>query len=84
MAKVQVYVTQYCPYCTRAKMLLDAKGVEYETINVTGNDELRLELVERSGGRKTVPQIFIDEKSIGGFDEMSMLNEKGELDKLLK
>lgn len=84
MAKVQVYITDYCPYCVKAKMLLDAKGVNYETIDVTGDDEMRLKLVEMSGGRKTVPQIFIDDKPIGGFDDMNTLNEKGELDNLLK
>ncbi|MCL4163938.1 UNVERIFIED_CONTAM: hypothetical protein GTU68_045879 [Idotea baltica] len=65
-------------------MLLDAKGASYETIDVTGDDEMRIKLVEMSGGRKTVPQIFIDDKSIGGFDEINKLNENGELDTLIK
>lgn len=84
MAKVEVYVTTYCPYCDRAKMLLDSKGVKYKTIDVTNDDEMRLKLVEMSGGRKTVPQIFINDKPMGGFDDINELNQKGELDNLLK
>ncbi|MCB1531579.1 MAG: glutaredoxin 3 [Alphaproteobacteria bacterium] len=83
MAKVEVYTTDYCPYCTKAKTLLQMKGVSYEEIDVTGDDDARIALVEKAEGRRTVPQIFINDQPIGGFDDMNALNEKGELDKLL-
>ena len=83
MAKVDIYTTDYCPYCTRAKMLLDNKGVEYTEHDVTGDDDARIKLVEKSGGSKTVPQIFINDKHYGGFDDINALNQKGELDKIL-
>lgn len=82
MAKVRMYTTTVCPYCIRAKMLLKAKGVEFEEINVSGDDEKRAWLVQATG-RRTVPQIFINEESIGGFDEMRALDQAGELDKKL-
>ncbi|OFW90360.1 MAG: glutaredoxin 3 [Alphaproteobacteria bacterium RIFCSPHIGHO2_12_FULL_45_9] len=83
MAKVEVYSTNYCPYCVRAKQLLDAKDVDYTEIDVTGDDEARMALVEKSGGRKTVPQIFINGQSIGGYDDLRALEESGKLDGLL-
>ena len=83
MAKVEVYTTDYCPYCTKAKTLLDMKGVKYEEVDVTGDDDARIALVEKSEGRRTVPQIFINDQPIGGFDDMNALNQSGELDKLL-
>ncbi len=82
MAKVIVYTTNFCPYCTRAKRLLASKGVDYEEIDVTDQDEVRAELV-RNTGRRTVPQIFINEASIGGFEELKELDDRGELDVLL-
>lgn len=82
-ANVKVYSTDYCPYCTRAKALLTKRGIPFEEINVEADAELRRWLVEASGGRKTVPQIFINGRSIGGFDELSALDRKGELPKLL-
>lgn len=82
MAKVEVYTTDYCPYCTKAKTLLDMKGIAYTAIDVTGDDDARIALVEKSEGRRTVPQIFIDDKPIGGFDDLNALKESGELDKL--
>lgn len=83
MAKIEVYSTTYCPYCVRAKALLDAKDLDYQEIDVTGKDEARMALVEKSGGRKTVPQIFINDKPIGGYDDLRALEESGELDHLL-
>ena len=83
MAVVEVYTTNYCPYCVRAKQLLDAKDVDYTEIDVTGNDEARIALVEKSGGRKTVPQIFINGKACGGYDDLQLLEEQGKLDSLL-
>jgi len=78
-----MYTTQICPYCIRAKMLLKAKGVEYEEIDVSRDHETRAWLVNATGGRRTVPQIFINDESIGGFDEMRALDLAGELDKKL-
>jgi glutaredoxin 3 len=83
MAKVEIYSTTYCPYCVRAKQLLDAKDVDYTEIDVTGDDAARVALVEKSGGRKTVPQIFINGVSVGGYDDLRLLEETGKLDVLL-
>ena len=83
MAKIEVYTTNYCPYCVRAKQFLDMKDRDYTVIDVTGDDAARMALVEKSGGRKTVPQIFINDKPIGGFDDMLLLEEQGTLDALL-
>ena len=82
MKKVKLYTTDYCPFCRRAEKLLNKKGVAFESIDVTHNDNLREWLVKTTG-RKTVPQIFIGEKAIGGFDDLNGLNQSGELDKLL-
>lgn len=79
---VQVYVTSYCPYCVRAKSLLDRRQIPYETIDVTGDDEKRAWLVQASG-RRTVPQIFIDGKPVGGSDDLHDLDRAGELMKLV-
>ncbi len=82
-AAVRIYTSVSCPYCVQAKRLLDRKGVAYEEIDVTGNAELRAVMIEASG-RRTVPQIFIDEQSIGGFDELYELEQGGRLDGLLQ
>lgn len=84
MAKIEIYSTTYCPYCTRAKALMDAKDLNYTEIDVTGDDAARMALVEKSGGRKTVPQIFIDGQPIGGYDDLRALEESGRLDEMLK
>jgi glutaredoxin 3 len=84
MATVKVYTTTYCGYCDRAKSLLRKKGVEYEEIDVTGNDDLRIKLVEMSGGMRTVPQIWVGETHVGGFDDLSELDRSGKLDEMLK
>ena len=83
MATVELFTTNYCPYCTRAKALLDKKGVAYTQTDLTNDPEGREKLVIRSGGRKTVPQIFINNQSIGGFDDLYALDQKGGLDPLL-
>ena len=83
-AKIEVYTTQVCPYCVRAKQLLAAKGVSFTEIDVGGDDAARMALVEKSGGRRTVPQIFINDQSIGGYDDLSALDRAGKLDPLLK
>lgn len=80
---VQVYVTTYCPYCIRAKALLDKRLIPYESIDVGGDDEKRKWLLDVTG-RRTVPQIFIDGKAIGGCDDLHDLDRAGELMKLVK
>lgn len=82
MAKVQIYTQSYCPYCERAKTLLKSKNVSYDEINLDGRDEDRKNLQARTGMR-TVPQIFINDELIGGYSELSALEQKGELDKKL-
>jgi glutaredoxin 3 len=83
VAKVEVYTTTACPYCVRAKALLKHKGVPFTEIDVTDDDELRQKMVEMAGGRRTVPEIFIDGKIIGGYDELRALEDEGGLDPLL-
>jgi glutaredoxin 3 len=80
--QVQVYVTDYCPYCTRAKALLNKRGIPFDEIDVTGDDAKRAWLVQATG-RRTVPQIFIKGESIGGSDELHALDRTGELAKKL-
>jgi len=82
MSKIVMYTTQYCPFCIQAKSLLRHKGVTFEEIDIGGDDGLRTRMVEASG-RRTVPQIFIDDNPIGGFEELRSLDEQGELDRLL-
>ena len=83
MPRIEVYTQFLCPYCTRAKALLSGKSAEFEEIDVTMNAPRRAEMVERSGGRRTVPQIFIDGAHIGGSDDLAALDAKGGLDPLL-
>ncbi|MDO8526846.1 MAG: glutaredoxin 3 [Deltaproteobacteria bacterium] len=81
MTRVKLYTTTYCHYCKSAKALLNSKGIAFEEIDVTEDDKTREWLVNETG-LKTVPQIFIDGKSIGGFDNLSKLNEEGKIDHL--
>ena len=83
MAEVILYTTTYCPYCKRAKNLLDRKQIPYTEIDVTNDTALRQKM-EADSGRRTVPQIFIDGRSIGGCDDLYSLDKQGELDTLLK
>jgi glutaredoxin 3 len=83
MPKVQVYSKENCPFCTRAKSLLSRKGVSFEEIDVEHDDAKRAWLVEASGQR-TVPQIFVDGRSLGGFTDIEALDHKGELDRILR
>jgi glutaredoxin 3 len=78
VARVEIYTTPVCPYCVRAKRLLQARGIPYDEIDVGSDDALRVAIVERTG-RRTVPQIFIDGRSIGGFDELAEMDAAGEL-----
>ncbi len=82
MPKVVIYSSASCAYCVRAKMLLDQKNVPYEEIRVDLDEQKKVEMMERSG-RRTVPQIFIDDQHVGGFDDLWALEQRGELDKLL-
>lgn len=82
MSKIQIYTTHWCPYCNAAKALLDDKGVVYDEIDVT-DPTLRTDMIQRAHGRRTVPQIFIGEQHVGGYDDLSALERRGQLDPLL-
>ena len=77
MKKVVVYTTHYCGYCTAAKRFLNTKNIDFEEIDVTRDDAMREKLVEMCGGMETVPQIFVDGKSMGGYDELVKFYESG-------
>lgn len=83
MPKIEVYTTLTCPYCTNAKELLTKKGVSFSEIRIEGNPEMMTEAKKRSGGRRTVPQIFIDDVHVGGYDELKALDRDGKLDPML-
>lgn len=83
MKRVLVYSTRICPFCVMAKRLLRSKGVEYEEVLVDQDDRRRLEMMQRSG-RRTVPQIFIGDRHVGGFDDLAALDHRGQLDPLLQ
>jgi len=83
VAKVELYTTTSCPFCVRAKSLLKSKGVPFVEIDVTEDAALRQKMVELSGGRRTVPEIFINGKIVGGYEELKALNDRGELDPML-
>ena len=80
MAEVELYTTPFCPYCVRARALLERKGVAYTDIDIIGEPARRAEMVRRAGGRTSVPQIFIRGEHIGGSDELLALDRDGELD----
>jgi glutaredoxin 3 len=80
MVKVEMYTTMFCPYCARARGLLQKKGVNFTDIDVDAETDKREEMVRRAGGRSTVPQIFIDDEHIGGSDELVALDRAGLLD----
>lgn len=84
MAKIEIYTTEVCPYCVRAKELLKRKGVSFTEIRVDNDDALRMQMMERAQGRRSVPQIFIDDQSIGGCDDLYALEQAHKLDALLK
>jgi glutaredoxin 3 len=81
--KITVYTKQNCPFCVRAKRLLDGKGVAYEEVDVEGKDDLRIWLAETTG-QKTVPQLFAGERSLGGFSDVDALDREGKLDPILR
>ena len=83
MAAVDIYTIKYCSYCHDAKELLSRKGVTFHEIDATGNRDIRNQMIERSGGRSTYPQIFIGATHVGGCDDLYTLDEAGGLDPLL-
>ena len=83
MANITIYSKDWCAYCANAKRLLTARGIDFEEIDITNDSEREQEVIERTGQR-TVPQIFMDGKSIGGFVELARLVSRGELDHLKK
>lgn len=83
MSKVEIYTTPTCPYCHAAKSLLDDKGIAYEEIAVL-DPELRAAMTQRAHGRRTVPQIFVGETHVGGYDDLAALERQGKLDPLLE
>ena len=83
MTKVEIYTTDYCPYCVKAKALLKSKNVKFTEIEMK-TDQQRQDLVVKANGRKTVPQIFINNQHIGGCDDLYKLDQENKLDSLLK
>ncbi len=83
VSRIEVYSSLWCPFCSRAKALLNRKGVAYEEIDVDRDPNLRQQMMQRAGGRRTVPQIFIDGRHVGGSDDLADLERAGELDALL-
>ena len=83
MKKIVIYTTNVCPYCVRAKALLDRKGFAYEEINAE-DEKIRDEMIEKSGGMRTVPQIFIGDTHVGGSDDLYALDKEGKLDEIVK
>jgi len=84
MIKVEVYSGDFCPYCVRAKALLEKKGVLYSEYNVQRDVHRRVEMLERSNGGRTIPQIFIGDRHVGGCDDLYALERRGELDAWLE
>ena len=83
MADIVIYTKPGCPYCSRAKALLERKGADYQEIIASNDPALKAEMVEKSGGKATFPQIFIDGKHVGGCDDIHALDARGGLDPLL-
>ena len=83
MRAVEIYTTPYCGYCQMAKRLLTQKGVRFSEIDVSADPTLRAAMVERAGGRRTVPQIFVDDTHVGGCDDLYALERAGRLEALL-
>ena len=83
MATVEIYSKLLCPYCVRAKRLLDQKGVDFEEYDISMGGPRRAEMIQRANGRSTVPQIFIGDVHVGGSDELAALDRAGKLDPLL-
>lgn len=80
---ITIYTKPFCPYCSAALELLDSKGVKYLELDISGKPELRAEMIQRAGGRMTVPQIFAGDRHLGGCDDIYALDRRGELDPVL-
>lgn len=83
MQAVTIYTKPFCGYCHAAKRLLAHKGVDFNEIDISGNPDLRREMIQKANGRSTVPQIWIGDTHVGGFDEIDALEGRGRLDQLL-
>jgi len=83
MKDIVIYSSAYCPYCIMAKELLESKNVKFKELRIDEKFEYAKESVKRSGGRKTVPQIFIGDFHVGGYDELNVLDQEGKLDPML-
>ena len=83
MSKIEIYYKGYCPYCRKAKALLDSKGVEYTLYDVTDDAEKQAEMTKRTGGARTVPQIFVDDVNLGGCDDIHRLDKQGKLNAMI-
>ncbi|MEZ5777245.1 MAG: glutaredoxin 3 [Paracoccaceae bacterium] len=83
MSRIEIYTKPYCPYCHAALALLRSKGVSFEETDISGNPALRQQMIQRAGGRTTVPQVFIGDRHVGGYDDLSALDRAGRLDPLL-
>jgi len=81
--QVEIYTWRTCPFCIRAKALLDGKGVEYTEYAIDGDEAARSQMAEKTGGKRSVPQIFIEGEHVGGCDDLHALDRKGELDPML-
>ena len=84
MKKVEIYTWQYCPFCIRAKSLLNKKSVDFTEYKIDGDESAREEMSKRANGKRSLPQIFIDNNSIGGCDDLYLLEEENKLDSLLE
>ncbi len=84
MARIEIYTKAFCPYCTRAKQLLAAKGASFDEYDITMGGPKRSEMIQRANGRTTVPQIFIGDRHIGGSDDLYALDREGQLEPLLQ
>ncbi|TPG18719.1 glutaredoxin 3 [Sphingomonas koreensis] len=83
MARIEIYTKAFCPYCSRAKALLNDKGATFEEYDITMGGPKRAEMIQRASGGSTVPQVFIDDAHIGGSDDLAALDRAGKLDALL-
>ncbi len=84
ITKVEIYTWKFCPFCIRAKALLNEKGVNFREYSIDGDNDARTKMSERAGGRRTVPQIFINGESIGGCDELYELERNNKLNELIE
>ena len=83
MARVEIYTKAFCPYCARAKRLLDERGADYEEFEISSDSDKRSEMLARANGRTTVPQIFIGGRHVGGSDDLQALDREGQLEAML-